>query len=114
MRTPENDYRSERELLRTIANGVEELLSRPGHCSINVTGTSTSPDGIPANLRQLWQPGFQGEYQFQATWNPSGPYSLTMWRMTLEAGSLLLTLEVNGYRMWYKRIYFDGPEIPLT
>ena len=114
MPTPENDYRSEKELLRTIAKGVEELLSRPGHCSVNVTGTSPSPDGIPANLRQLWQPGFQGEHQFQVTWNHDGPYRRETWRMTLEAHSLVLALEVNGWRAWWKRIYFDGPDINLT
>lgn len=111
MPTPENDYRSEKELLRTIAKGVEELLSRPGHCSVNVTGTSPSPDGIPANLRQLWQPS--GDYVFSPPW-ATGPYQMTSWRMTLEAHSLVLTLEANGRRAWWKRIYFDGPEYPLT
>ena len=108
----ENDYRGTKELLRVLASGVEELLARPGHCSVTVNSGIPGIPGIPGNVRRVWMPGYQGEQVVQLFWSQSDPATVPMLRMTLEAGSLVLTLELNGsYRVWQQRVYFDGPDL---
>ncbi len=98
-----------KELLRSLSAGVEELLNRPGHCSV-VVASGSDGTGIAANLRQLFPPG---------SWQsvlPVRGYSFDdspCFVIEVNEKDLIFRIEARGRRVFERRFIFDGPEVPL-
>ena len=98
-----------KELLRSLSAGVQELLDRPGHCSVVVTSGSDGT-GIPANLRQLFQSGsWQIDAPVQGTSFDDSPRIV----IEMHEKELIFRIEARGWRRFERRFIFDGPEVPL-
>ena len=98
-----------KELLRSLSEDVEELLNRPGHCSV-VVASGSDGTGIPANLRQLFPPG---------SWSMPLPVpgasfmDAPCFVVELHEKDLVFRIEARGRRVFERRFIFDGPEVPL-
>lgn len=102
----EPDFRPAKELLRAIAEGVEELRARPGHCSVVVQGAAAT-GSLPRAYRQLFPA--DGYWTTSIFAGPS--YLEAQW--TVDANSLRLRVVLEGRQIILEeRWYFDGTEVP--